>query len=64
MFKEIDIDCETLAENLLEILVERYDHIDVIEMLFYRNYSWDEIFSIGFNEETVEQAKEIFERLG
>lgn len=63
MFKDVDVDCETLAETLLELLAERYEFTDIVEMLFLSNYSWDEIYSIGLPEEAVEAAKNYYERI-
>lgn len=64
MFKEVPVDCETLAETLLELLAERYELVDIAEMLFLSNYSWDEIYSIGLSEEAVEAAKNYYEGIG
>jgi hypothetical protein len=52
------LDDAILVSNLLDYMVEKQGLIETIEVLIGLGYSDDELYYLGFEQETIDSAKE------
>jgi hypothetical protein len=52
------LDYTILVSNLLDYMVEKQGLIETIEVLIGLGYSDDELYYLGFEQETIDNAKE------
>ena len=49
---------ETLANTLLDFMCEAFDIVEVVEILIGNGFNYDEVLTLGFEQETIDQAQE------
>jgi hypothetical protein len=49
---------EKLANTLLDFMCEAFDIVEVVEILIGQGFSYDEILSLRFQQEVIDQAQE------
>ena len=47
-----------LANVLLDFMCEAFDIVEVAEILISQGFSYDEVLTLGFEQETIDQAQE------
>ena len=57
-FKTVDVDMVLLANTLLDYMAEVYGAKETIEYLLDMDYSPDEVYSLAFDIETIENILE------
>ena len=57
-FKTVDVDMVLLANTLLDYMAEVYGAKETIEYLLDMDYSPDEVYSLAFDKETIENILE------
>jgi len=55
-------DYKKLASVLLDFLCEAFDIVEVAEILIGQGFSYEEILTLGFEKETINQAQEIINK--
>ena len=58
MENNMKLDYKQLANVLLDFMCEAFDIVEVAEILIGQGFSYDEILSLGFEKETIDQAQE------
>ena len=58
MENSMKLDYKQLANVLLDFMCEAFDIVEVAEILINQGFSYDEILSLGFEKETIDQAQE------
>jgi hypothetical protein len=54
----MELSYKQLANTLLDFMCEAFDIVEVVEILIGQGFSYDEILSLGFEKETIDQAQE------
>ena len=52
------LDYKQLANVLLDFMCEAFDIVEVAEILISQGFSYDEVLTLGFEQETINQAQE------
>jgi hypothetical protein len=52
------LDYKQLANVLLDFMCEAFDIVEVAEILISQGFSYDEVLTLGFEQETIDQAQE------
>jgi hypothetical protein len=55
--KTEQIDYTSLANNLIDLMIESFGLVETCEILLDLGYTDDQVYSLGFEEETIESAK-------
>jgi hypothetical protein len=56
--KEImKLDYKKLANVLLDFMLEAFDIVEVAEILISQGFSYDEVLTLGFEQETIDKAQ-------
>ena len=54
----MELDYKQLANVLLDFMCEAFDIVEVAEILISQGFSYDEVLTLGFEQETIDQAQE------
>ncbi len=57
-FKTVDVDMVMLANTLLDYMAEAYGAKETINYLLDMDYSPDEVYSLAFDQETIQNILE------
>jgi hypothetical protein len=57
------INYKKLANNLLDFMINTFDLVEVVEILIGNGFSYDEVLTLGFEEETIDKFKKLNEGL-
>jgi hypothetical protein len=58
MENNMKLDYKQLANTLLDFMCEAFDIVEVAEILISQGFSYDELLTLGFEKETIDQAQE------
>jgi hypothetical protein len=58
MENSMKLDYKQLANVLLDFMCEAFDIVEVAEILISQGFSYDEVLTLGFEQETIDQAQE------
>jgi hypothetical protein len=58
MENNMKLDYKQLANVLLDFMCEAFDIVEVAEILISQGFSYDEVLTLGFEQETIDQAQE------
>jgi hypothetical protein len=58
MENNMKLDYKQLANTLLDFMCEAFDIVEVVEILIGQGFSYDEILSLRFQQEVINQAQE------
>jgi hypothetical protein len=58
MENSMKLDYKQLANVLLDFMCEAFDIVEVAEILISQGFSYDEVLTLGFEQETINQAQE------
>jgi hypothetical protein len=53
-----NINYKKLANNLLDFMIDNFELVEVVEILIGNGFTYDEVLTLGFEQETIEQAQE------
>jgi hypothetical protein len=54
----MELNYKQLANTLLDFMCEAFDIVEVVEILISQGFSYDEVLTLGFEQETIDQAQE------
>jgi hypothetical protein len=57
MENSMKLDYKQLANVLLDFMCEAFDIVEVAEILISQGFSYDEVLTLGFEQETIDQAQ-------
>jgi len=52
-----NINYKKLANNLLDFMIDNFELVEVVEILIGNGFTYDEVLTLGFEEETIEQSQ-------
>jgi hypothetical protein len=58
MENNMKLDYKQLANVLLDFMCEAFDIVEVAEILINQGFSYYEVLTLGFEQETIDQAQE------
>jgi hypothetical protein len=58
-----NINYKKLANNLLDFMINTFELVEVVEILIGNGFSYDEVLTLGFEQETIDTLKKLNEGL-
>jgi hypothetical protein len=58
-----NINYKKLANNLLDFMINTFDLVEVVEILIGNGFTYDEVLTLGFEQETIDKLKKLNEGL-